>query len=175
MPTPPIAILGLGCVLPGALDPAALWRLVRERRSALAPADPASWRLAPDAGRAPPSFDRGALCRSEPSSAGIGWPFSSTATRVSAGSPRLKAQAPLHRLRTRASSCRPRSSSAARRGGPKSVVHTEAGTSNGAAAGVGVAGVRTLSKMGNDMDGRGTMAATVGQKRAFVFEPHQSM
>src|SRR5262245_39832704 len=43
MSAPPIAVVGRGCVLPGALDPAALWRLVREGRSALSAAGAARW------------------------------------------------------------------------------------------------------------------------------------
>ncbi len=50
MTFPPIAIVGQGCVLPSALTPAALWTLVREGRSALAPA-PELWRLDPSADR----------------------------------------------------------------------------------------------------------------------------
>jgi 3-oxoacyl-(acyl-carrier-protein) synthase/3-hydroxymyristoyl/3-hydroxydecanoyl-(acyl carrier protein) dehydratase len=46
---PPIAVVGRGCVLPGALDPDALWRLVREGRSALAPAGDGRWSLSPGA------------------------------------------------------------------------------------------------------------------------------
>lgn len=42
---PPIAIVGRGCVLPGALDPAALWALARDGRSALARAPEGNWRL----------------------------------------------------------------------------------------------------------------------------------
>ena len=41
----PIAIVGQGCVLPGALGPGALWDLVREGRSALGPAPAGSWRV----------------------------------------------------------------------------------------------------------------------------------
>ena len=48
----PIAILGTGCVLPGAMSRDALWRLVREGRSALAPAPAGSWGLSPDADHA---------------------------------------------------------------------------------------------------------------------------
>ncbi len=42
---PPIAIVGRGCVLPGALDPAALWALARDGRNALARAPEGHWRL----------------------------------------------------------------------------------------------------------------------------------
>ncbi len=42
---PPIAIVGQGCVLPGALDPEALWSLVRAGRSALSPGGTDRWRL----------------------------------------------------------------------------------------------------------------------------------
>ncbi len=41
----PIAIVGQSCVLPGALDPAALWNNVAAGRSAVAPAPPGRWRL----------------------------------------------------------------------------------------------------------------------------------
>ena len=40
----PIAIVGQGCVLPGALDPAALWANVAAGRSAVAPAPTGRWR-----------------------------------------------------------------------------------------------------------------------------------
>ncbi|HEY8432479.1 MAG TPA: beta-ketoacyl synthase N-terminal-like domain-containing protein, partial [Sandaracinaceae bacterium] len=46
--SPPIAIVGRGCVLPGALDPDALWRLVIEGRSAIDAAPPGRWRLSPE-------------------------------------------------------------------------------------------------------------------------------
>ena len=39
----PIAIIGQGCVLPGALSPAALWRAVREGRDLLSRAPPDRW------------------------------------------------------------------------------------------------------------------------------------
>ena len=48
----PIAIVGQGCVLPGALTPDALWSLVCEGRSALAPALPEAWRIDAGADRA---------------------------------------------------------------------------------------------------------------------------
>lgn len=51
MPFTPIAILGTGCVLPGALGADALWQLVRAGRSALAPAAPDHWALSPHADR----------------------------------------------------------------------------------------------------------------------------
>ena len=41
----PIAIVGHACVLPGALDPDALWRLALENRSALGPAPADRWRI----------------------------------------------------------------------------------------------------------------------------------
>ncbi len=44
----PVAIVGEGCVLPGALSPEALWDLVREKRSAVTPTKPGLWRI--DAG-----------------------------------------------------------------------------------------------------------------------------
>src|SRR5262245_34028912 len=40
---PPIAIVGQGCVLPGALTPAALWDLVRGRRSAISKTPRGAW------------------------------------------------------------------------------------------------------------------------------------
>jgi PfaB family protein len=48
----PIAILGRGCVLPGALTPHALWQLVLDRRGALSPAPTSLWGLAPGTDRA---------------------------------------------------------------------------------------------------------------------------
>ena len=60
MSQPPIAVVGRGCVLPGALDPDALWRLVREGRSALAPAGRGRWRLSPAAD--PQALAREAAC-----------------------------------------------------------------------------------------------------------------
>ncbi len=47
----PIAIVGWGCVLPGALSPEALWELVRGRRSALSPTPPDGWQLGAHADR----------------------------------------------------------------------------------------------------------------------------
>jgi len=47
----PIAIVGQGCVLPGALSPDALWSLVLEGRSAIAPAADDLWRINPGADR----------------------------------------------------------------------------------------------------------------------------
>ena len=44
----PVAIVGEGCVLPGALSPEALWDLVSNKRSAITPTSPTLWRL--DAG-----------------------------------------------------------------------------------------------------------------------------
>src|SRR5262249_52453635 len=41
----PIAIVGQSCVLPGALDPGALWENVVEGRSAIGPAPLGRWRL----------------------------------------------------------------------------------------------------------------------------------
>ena len=43
----PIAIVGQGCVLPGALSPSALWLLVRDGRCVLGPAPAGAWRLSP--------------------------------------------------------------------------------------------------------------------------------
>jgi PfaB family protein len=48
----PIAIIGQGCVLPGALSPEALWTLVQEGRSALSLPTAEDWRLAADVDRA---------------------------------------------------------------------------------------------------------------------------
>lgn len=48
----PIAIVGQGCVLPGALSPDALWSLVLEGRSAIAPATDDLWRIDAGADRA---------------------------------------------------------------------------------------------------------------------------
>jgi acyl transferase domain-containing protein/3-hydroxymyristoyl/3-hydroxydecanoyl-(acyl carrier protein) dehydratase len=56
MSFPPIAIVGQGCVLPGAGSPDALWSLVHERRVSLRRVAPSRWGL--DAGVAP-----GALAR----------------------------------------------------------------------------------------------------------------
>ena len=39
----PIAIVGMGCVLPGALSPEALWQAVLEDRDLLSPAPPGKW------------------------------------------------------------------------------------------------------------------------------------
>ncbi|HJL16616.1 MAG TPA: beta-ketoacyl synthase N-terminal-like domain-containing protein [Sandaracinaceae bacterium LLY-WYZ-13_1] len=43
----PIAVVGRGCVLPGARDPAALWRMVLEGRDALGPVPDDRWRIDP--------------------------------------------------------------------------------------------------------------------------------
>ncbi|WP_373069481.1 beta-ketoacyl synthase N-terminal-like domain-containing protein [Gemmatimonas sp.] len=48
----PIAIVGQGCVLPGALSPDELWSLVLEGRSAIAPAADDLWRIDAGADRA---------------------------------------------------------------------------------------------------------------------------
>ncbi|QQC92399.1 beta-ketoacyl synthase N-terminal-like domain-containing protein [Streptomyces alfalfae] len=47
MPYPPIAIVGRGCVIPGALDPEELWRLVAERRNALSSVPSGRWGVPP--------------------------------------------------------------------------------------------------------------------------------
>jgi acyl transferase domain-containing protein/3-hydroxymyristoyl/3-hydroxydecanoyl-(acyl carrier protein) dehydratase len=52
----PIAIVGQGCVLPGALSPAELWSVVRDGRSTISAPPPEEWRLEP-------SVDRAALMR----------------------------------------------------------------------------------------------------------------
>ena len=46
-PFPPIAIVGRSAVLPGALDPDALWKIVLGGRSALSPAPAGRWGLDP--------------------------------------------------------------------------------------------------------------------------------
>jgi acyl transferase domain-containing protein/3-hydroxymyristoyl/3-hydroxydecanoyl-(acyl carrier protein) dehydratase len=51
---PAIAVVGQGCVLPGALTPASLWDLVHGRRNAISRAREAEWRL-------PPGTDRSRL------------------------------------------------------------------------------------------------------------------
>ncbi|MGF1465374.1 MAG: beta-ketoacyl synthase N-terminal-like domain-containing protein, partial [Sandaracinaceae bacterium] len=53
----PIAVVGRGCVLPGALDPAALWRLVAEGRDALRSVPEGRWRLDPRRVAAEPGAD----------------------------------------------------------------------------------------------------------------------
>jgi acyl transferase domain-containing protein/3-hydroxymyristoyl/3-hydroxydecanoyl-(acyl carrier protein) dehydratase len=45
MKFPPIAVVGQGCVLPGALSPEALWTLVRAGRCEITRAEKGSWRL----------------------------------------------------------------------------------------------------------------------------------
>lgn len=47
----PVAIVGHGCVLPGAQSPEELWDLVAERRSAITRTDPGLWRIDPGADR----------------------------------------------------------------------------------------------------------------------------
>ncbi|WP_309248819.1 beta-ketoacyl synthase N-terminal-like domain-containing protein [Streptomyces sp. MNP-20] len=44
-PFPPVAVVGRGCVLPGALSPDALWRTVAEGQVHLGPAPEGRWRL----------------------------------------------------------------------------------------------------------------------------------
>ena len=44
----PIAIVGQGCVLPGALSPAALWAAVAEGRDLLSTAPGGAWRVSPE-------------------------------------------------------------------------------------------------------------------------------
>ena len=46
--TEPIAIVGRGCVLPGALDPDQFWDNVVHGRISTGPVLPADWRLPPD-------------------------------------------------------------------------------------------------------------------------------
>ncbi|MCP4937083.1 MAG: hypothetical protein GY927_23460, partial [bacterium] len=43
----PIAIVGRGCVLPGAENPTALWELIRTQKSAIRPATVDDWRIDP--------------------------------------------------------------------------------------------------------------------------------
>lgn len=62
----PIAIVGRGCVLPGALTPDALWSAVRKERDLLGPAPVGAWRLSPDRAAPPgagPILDRGGYIR----------------------------------------------------------------------------------------------------------------
>ena len=47
MPFAPIAVVGRSCVLPGALDPSALWTLVAEGRDLVGPAPAGRWGLEP--------------------------------------------------------------------------------------------------------------------------------
>ncbi len=47
MPFAPIAVVGRSCVLPGALDPSALWSLVAEGRDLVGPAPAGRWGLPP--------------------------------------------------------------------------------------------------------------------------------
>ncbi|MFJ2008314.1 beta-ketoacyl synthase N-terminal-like domain-containing protein [Streptomyces chartreusis] len=47
MPFPPVAIVARSCVLPGALDPDALWRVFADQKVCLSPTPPGRWRLAP--------------------------------------------------------------------------------------------------------------------------------
>ena len=48
MPFAPIAIVGRSCVLPGALDPSALWELVAAGRDLVGPAPEGRWGLEKD-------------------------------------------------------------------------------------------------------------------------------
>ncbi len=48
MKTSPIAIVGQGCVLPGALNPGQLWQVVLERRDLLGRAPEGYWRVRPE-------------------------------------------------------------------------------------------------------------------------------
>ena len=48
MPFAPIAIVGRGCVLPGALDPSALWEAVAAGRDLIGPAPEGRWRVERD-------------------------------------------------------------------------------------------------------------------------------
>ena len=44
----PVAIVGRGCVFPGALDPASLWNLIAANRSAISECPEGRWRIAKD-------------------------------------------------------------------------------------------------------------------------------
>ncbi|MCI5146036.1 MAG: hypothetical protein D3923_11020 [Candidatus Electrothrix sp. AR3] len=44
-PFEPIAIIGRGCILPGAENPAALWKLVYNQKIALREATAEDWRI----------------------------------------------------------------------------------------------------------------------------------
>ncbi|MBZ4322117.1 beta-ketoacyl synthase N-terminal-like domain-containing protein, partial [Streptomyces huiliensis] len=52
-PFEPVAVVGRGCVLPGALTPGAFWENVAAGRSALGPLPAGHWRLPVDAARVP--------------------------------------------------------------------------------------------------------------------------
>ncbi|WP_042689828.1 polyketide synthase, partial [Azospirillum sp. B506] len=62
-PVPPIAIVGHGCVLPGALSPAELWRAVVEGRDLLRPVPPGVWRVDPARALSPQAPERSATDR----------------------------------------------------------------------------------------------------------------
>jgi acyl transferase domain-containing protein/3-hydroxymyristoyl/3-hydroxydecanoyl-(acyl carrier protein) dehydratase/1-acyl-sn-glycerol-3-phosphate acyltransferase len=57
---PPIAIIGHGCVLPGALGPAELWQAVVEGRDLLRPVPPGVWRVDTAKALSPQSPERSA-------------------------------------------------------------------------------------------------------------------
>ncbi|MBP7147490.1 MAG: acyltransferase domain-containing protein, partial [Acidobacteria bacterium] len=48
-PGEPVAIVGLGCVLPDSPDPAAFWNLLASKRDAVRPVPPARWENRPEA------------------------------------------------------------------------------------------------------------------------------
>lgn len=54
----PIAIIGHGCVLPGALSPADLWQVVVEGRDLLRPVPAGYWRLPPERVLSPQAVER---------------------------------------------------------------------------------------------------------------------
>ncbi|CAO3409769.1 beta-ketoacyl synthase N-terminal-like domain-containing protein [Azospirillum largimobile] len=60
---PPIAIVGHGCVLPGALGPAELWRAVVEGRDLLRPVPPGVWRVDTAKALSPQAPERSATDR----------------------------------------------------------------------------------------------------------------
>ena len=60
---PPIAIIGHGCVLPGALGPAELWRAVVEGRDLLRPVPPGVWRVDTAKALSPQAPERSATDR----------------------------------------------------------------------------------------------------------------
>lgn len=60
---PPIAIIGHGCVLPGALSPAELWQAVVEGRDLLRPVPPGVWRVDTAKALSPEAPERSATDR----------------------------------------------------------------------------------------------------------------
>nr|WP_255542524.1 beta-ketoacyl synthase N-terminal-like domain-containing protein [Azospirillum sp. INR13] len=62
-PVPAIAIIGHGCVLPGALGPAELWQAVVEGRDLLRPVPPGVWRVDTAKALSPQAPERSATDR----------------------------------------------------------------------------------------------------------------